>query len=177
MSDLLVYVDESVRSGRYVLGAVLVDASSAGALRRSVRKLLLPGQRKLHFNNEGNRRRRELLDALVRLDVEAFAFSCRYSAEVTSEAARARCLAAMVRELQGWRGACQLFIASRAELDQLDGVTIRRARLPEPRLSFQHQRPDHDPLLWLPDGVAWAVGAGGDWRRRVGPLVTIVEVS
>jgi hypothetical protein len=177
VTALLAYVDESIRSGRYLLGAVIVDAHDAGRLRRSVRKLTLPGQRRLHFNNEGNRRRRELLDALTRLDVEAYVYSCRHSIEVTPEAARARCLRAFVRNVQARGAETELLIESRAELDAIDGVTVGKARRPEPGLSFQHLRPDDDPLLWLPDGFAWAVGAGGDWLRRVGNSVTVVEVS
>jgi hypothetical protein len=30
---------------------------------------------------------------------------------------------------------------------------------------------DEEPLLWVPDVVAWCYGNGGDWRRRVAPLV------
>ncbi len=67
---LYAYVDESQRSGRYLLCAVVVDAGSVGLLRRRVRKLLLPGQRRLHFNNKGNRRRRSIASAIVTLDVD-----------------------------------------------------------------------------------------------------------
>jgi hypothetical protein len=31
--------------------------------------------------------------------------------------------------------------------------------------------PDEEPLLWVSDAVAWAMGAGGDWRRRVEPMI------
>ena len=31
---------------------------------------------------------------------------------------------------------------------------------------YLHSAPASDPLLWLPDIVAWAFGRGGDWRRR-----------
>ncbi len=80
-------------------------------------------------------------------------------------------------ELQRRRCDAELLIESREQLDSLDGVTIRRARRPEPLLSFQHLLPDHDPLLWLPDSFAWSVGAGGDWLRRIGPFVRVVEVG
>ncbi len=72
--------------------------------------------------------------------------------------------------------AAELLIESRSELDVIDGVTVGKARQPAPGLLFQHLRPDNDPLLWLPDGFAWAVGAGGDWLRRVGNSATVVEV-
>ena len=29
----------------------------------------------------------------------------------------------------------------------------------------------HEPLLWLPDIVAWCYGRGGSWRDDVEPLV------
>jgi hypothetical protein len=176
VTELLAYVDESIRSGRYLLGSVVVDAHDAGRLRRSVRKLTLPGQRRLHFNKEGNRRRRELIDALTRLDLEAYVFSCRHSVVVTPETARARCIRALVQNTQARGVEAELLIESRAELDVIDGVTVGNARRPDPRLSFQHLLPDNDPLLWLPDGFAWAVGAGGDWLRRVANSVTVVEV-
>ena len=39
-------------------------------------------------------------------------------------------------------------------------------------VDIEHLAPDEDPLLWLPDCFAWPVGAGGDWRRRVEPILT-----
>jgi hypothetical protein len=177
MTALLAYVDESARPGRYLLAAVIVDRHSAGRLRRQVRKLLLPGQRRLHFKTEGVRRRRALIESLGGLDVEAIVYACRLSNEVRAEDARAACLTALVRELQGRRCESEVYIESRERLDAQDGKTIRRSRQPEPLLSFQHLLPDHDPLLWLPDSFAWSVGAGGDWLRRIGPLVTVVDVA
>jgi len=122
VTDLLAFVDESVRPGRYLLGAVIVATDEAGRLRRAVRKLLLPGQRKLHFKTEGRRRRRELLDALGQLDVEAIVYSCRLSNDVGAEVARSRCVAALVRELQSRRCESELLIESCEQLDAMDGV-------------------------------------------------------
>jgi hypothetical protein len=38
-------------------------------------------------------------------------------------------------------------------------------------LLYEHLKPHEEPLLWVPDAVAWCYGNGGDWRRRVAPLV------
>ena len=70
----------------------------------------------------------------------------------------------------------QLYIERRDGLDDDDRDVVRRARHGEPPLSFEHLTPDQDPLLWLPDCLAWPVGAGGDWRRRVEPLLAVVEL-
>jgi hypothetical protein len=32
-------------------------------------------------------------------------------------------------------------------------------------------------MLWAADALSWAVGAGGDWRRRVDMIVTIRHVE
>ena len=98
---LYVYVDESQRSGRYLLSAVVVDADSVRVLRRLVRKLLLPGQRRLHFHNESNRRRREVASAIVALDVDVFVVVCHPSRGRSERDARAHCLEVVVRHVQG----------------------------------------------------------------------------
>ena len=77
MTDLLAYVDESARPGRYLMCSVLVDPSRAGTLRRHVKRLLLPGQSRLHFSKEGARHRRQIASALVELEVDASIFVCR----------------------------------------------------------------------------------------------------
>jgi hypothetical protein len=32
---------------------------------------------------------------------------------------------------------------------------------------LEHMRAFEEPLLWLPDALAWAHGAGGEWRQRI----------
>ena len=54
MTSRLVFIDESIRSDRYLLCSVTVDGAEAGQLRREVRGLLLGGQRRLHFKLEGS---------------------------------------------------------------------------------------------------------------------------
>ena len=50
-------------------------------------------------------------------------------------------------------------------------ATLQRLRAPGDALSYEHFQPHEDPALWIPDAVAWCFGAGGDWRRRIDPLV------
>jgi hypothetical protein len=42
------------------------------------------------------------------------------------------------------------------------------------QLPFGFVRPAHEPLLATADAVAWAYGAGGDWRRRAEPMIESV---
>lgn len=171
------FIDESLRSNRYLLCGVIIDASKAGQLRREVRGLLLAGQRRLHFKLEGKRRRRVLLDQLVSLDVKVVVLQCRVAADRSAEQARAECLSKLVHLAQSEGQGATLYIERRDGLDGHDRATIVRARSSEPALNFEHLRPHGDPLLWIPDAFAWAVGARGEWLNRVRDFVTIDELS
>ena len=41
--------------------------------------------------------------------------------------------------------------------------------------TYEHLRPHEEPLLWVADAVVWAHGAGGDWPRRIAPMVSLVR--
>ena len=100
MNSRLVFIDESIRSNRYLLCAASVEASRAGQLRRDVRRMLLPGQRRLHFRLEGKRRRRLLLAQLVKLDLDVVLVQSRMTPDRTAEGARALCLSTLVEQAQ-----------------------------------------------------------------------------
>jgi hypothetical protein len=167
VTSQLAFVDESLRPGRYLLGCVAVSAADAGALRRSVRSLLLAGERRLHLQRESKRRRRQILDALTELDLDAAVYVCRMQLERTAEEARSACLARIVDDLQSTDRTCELLIERREGADHRDRATILAQRRPMPVLNFEHLEPHVDPLLWLPDCFARAVGAGGEWSDRV----------
>jgi hypothetical protein len=40
---------------------------------------------------------------------------------------------------------------------------------------YLHSAPAAEPLLWLPDVIAWAYGRGGDWIRRASDVITDVR--
>ena len=57
--------------------------------------------------------------------------------------------------------------------DHRDREVVVRSRYRNPQLdglSYEHLRGHEEPLLAVVDVVAWADGAGGDWRRRVESL-------
>ncbi len=60
------FVDETKAKG-YVVVAVACPEESIAGVRREVGRLILPGQRAVHMNNEGARRRRRIADAVARL--------------------------------------------------------------------------------------------------------------
>lgn len=142
-----VFVDESERPGRYLMCAVSIEPGRLGELRRTMRHLLLPGQRRLHFKKESVRRRRELATALVDLDLDVAVFECRSASGRGEAESRAVCLAAIVEDIQTREHGSFLTLESRQHQDVEDHGEIFRARRPLPPLNYQHVDGDHEPLL------------------------------
>lgn len=169
MSARHVYVDETKRAG-YVLAAVTVD--DPAAVRRVIRGLILPGQRRLHMHNEQARRRRAIVSALATMPIRATVYDAGRGYR-TDRAARSACLATLVEDLAAAGIDTQLVIEQddsllhndRHELYQL----VHRAAADQ--LAYRHQRAHEDQLLALPDVVAWCWVRSAEWRRRITPVV------
>jgi hypothetical protein len=168
------FVDESARNGRYLIAAAIVEPAQVRHLRRTMRQLLLPGQRELHFQREKPIRRRLLADAIACLPVEVRVYS--RACHRDDEPARQDCLNRLARDLVE-RGAHRLVIDSRRSQDINDERTLRRVLGPHPaetRMVYEHVDSTTESLLWIADAVAWCHGAGGDWRLRVKAITAAV---
>lgn len=159
-----VYVDESKRSG-YVLVAVAVAGPAAA--RKTVRGLMLARQSRLHMVRESAARKALIVAAVVELGVVASVYDAgrRHPSEL---AARQACLNALADDLAAED--------SRLTIEQDDGLVSSdqallyrhahdRARIGS--LHYSHQRPAAEPLLALPDVIAWCWARGGGWREQV----------
>jgi hypothetical protein len=164
-----VFVDESERPHAYLLGAVLVvDPAALDRIRAGLRDLRRRGQRRVHFAKESNPRRREILSELATSGLRGRVYSC----PAQTKEAREACLLALVADIVP-AGARRLVLESRESMNHLDIRVINSAlrKYGERQLVYLHLRPAEEPLLWAADAVAWAVGAGGDWRRRAEPVL------
>jgi len=166
-----VFIDESERR-EYLLAAVVVDPRELKAARGVLRAMLLGGERRLHFSKERDTRRRELLSRFCE-------HGFRIHIYVTSTAdhhARRRLLVKVAEDLSP--GLLRLVIESRGYRDRDDLgllIDLQRSGVLSQHAAYEHVAPHEEPILWVADGVAWAWGAGGDWKRRVAPLVTRVQ--
>lgn len=163
-----VFVDESDRSAYLVCAARVYPAETA-AMRRLVQSFRLPGQHRLHFVKERPSRRREILDALARTNVRVRLYSCRAQVKL----ARQRCLRQLVTDLEEPR-AERLIIEPVDGLQTLDRETIYETSRGNPNLAnltYHHLSAHNEPLLWIPDAVAWAYGAGAPWQRRIENMI------
>lgn len=172
---MFIFVDESERPGRYVVAATYVGVRDAATVRRRLADLVLPGQRRLHFKSESDRRRRAILRAVSDLPAAIDVYVVRGE---RSTPARIRALRAIVADAQGANEDHVVFIERVDGLEEADQRTISSARASAPSLTSQHLSPTEDPVLWVSDAAAWAVGAGGAWPGRLGTtLRSVIELG
>ena len=54
-------------------------------------------------------------------------------------------------------------------------IEFTRAAGRRETLRYEHRRASTDLALAIPDAIAWCWAKGGDWRRRIEPVVTNVR--
>lgn len=163
------FIDESIRDSRYILCVAVLDPAQLAPARKQLARLLLPGQRELHFKKEKPPRRRLLADRIGGIEASVTMYVTTRTRK-TEEQDRQRCLAEAVGELVR-RRAQRVVIDSREEQDRHDEMTIYRALGGRPSTTgviYEHLGSTASPLLWIPDAVAWCYGAGatGDGASR-----------
>lgn len=166
------FVDESSRRS-YVLVATRLDAHNLAPARGLVRELS-EGTR-VHMAKEHPRRRRVILSrlsgsGLVTADV--FAIDGRGQSNRKS---RDECFKELVPVLID-KGVTRLTIET-CDQDRDDKSVIGQALVKANavhQLHFKFVRPTMEPLLATADVIAWAYGAGRDWRRRAEPMIESV---
>ncbi|MFD7655093.1 hypothetical protein ACFV4N_14055 [Actinosynnema sp. NPDC059797] len=168
-----VFVDES-RRATYLLAAAFIQTRRLTALRTLMRGLRVAGERRLHFKSESDTVRKDVIGRLV----DAGFRSRVYFGRGPAEAVRQACLADLVADLVEEPVARLVLDARGRTEDRLDRRVITRSLrecgVPDDSISYEHMSSHGDPALWIPDAIAWCYGAGGEWRRRVGPLVEAV---
>ncbi|WP_343991771.1 hypothetical protein [Nocardioides dubius] len=137
-----IFIDETKAKG-YVVVAVLCPDTSLSLARRAIGGLVLPGQRSIHMKQEGPRRRQAIADVVTGLVPSGVhAVVLDAGRGPSPERVRRKRALEAIVELAAHGSPASLVI----DLDQ--------------------------PLLALPDVVAWCWARGGEWRRRVSPVVS-----
>lgn len=168
------FIDESKSRGYTLVAAVIVPADAA-SMRKAVRELVLPGQRRLHFTRESDPRRRAILSALSALGVRAHVF--RSGAEREADG-REDCLKALVAYAHE-HSHSRLVLERDESIEKADRRILYReikARGLSDAVHYELEAPHDEPLLWIPDALAWSFTKGGDWKRRIAPMLAGVTV-
>jgi len=176
--------DRSTDPDTYVLAAALLDPTRIDEVRDAMRALLLRGQRKLHWRDESDKRRLQIIEAVVAAQVEHLVVVRAGRTRERSERRRRLCLEALCFELERL-GVRQATLESRGRADdRRDRVmldTLRARKTVGGQLRMQHLPGPGEPLLWLPDAVCGAVTRArvGDvvYRDMVESQITVVSIS
>lgn len=173
--DHHMYIDESKSHGYLMVGAV-IKGSSTHEARRALNAMLLPGQERIHFSSESDARRKEALEQMSTLAMPSLLVHAQGSARERDS--RRRCLTTLV-DFAGRDGISQVCIElndSQQQLDRDVAFGLVRSDLQRRPVSFRWLRASQQPLLWIPDGFAWAYARGGTWRQRVRAMLTVHNV-
>ncbi|MCL2455054.1 MAG: hypothetical protein FWD18_07135 [Micrococcales bacterium] len=169
-----VFVDESTARD-YLMAAALVDPQGLDRARRAIRALRMPGQPRLHMKKESDRRRRLILTSVAELAPKVTIYRAGTSYRTELER-RERCLRALVADIAR-NGHTHLYLERDASLVRRDRQQLIEATRMvgyADRLRYQHESATSEPLLAIPDAVAWAWAKGGEWRRRCEQVVVDV---
>jgi hypothetical protein len=170
------YIDESKSKGYTIVTAAVIQSDIA-ATRKAVAQLRQSGQRRVHFVKESDPRRRQILSALEALDFRARIYHCSGMDEA---GAREACLAAIVADAVR-DGVNRMVLERDDSIEKFDRQILFRelgAGGARESIRYSHDTAVQEPLLWVPDAIAWSYAKGGDWRRRIEPVVAnIVEVE
>ncbi len=160
------FLDESavVRSAErqeYLVCAALIPADDCDDVREKLRTLLLPGQIKVHWSDEHERRRIRIVAVIQELQPMNVVVSHLEVPRRKTERYRRKCLETLYYELTSMK-VQDLTLESRtpaqdksdrAHIVGLQGQGLERA------LRIQHQRGGDEPLLWIADAVLGAINA------------------
>jgi hypothetical protein len=117
--------------------------------------------------------RRNYISAIEELEISARIYVASIGYEKLEARPRERCLKSV---FQDYAKSKSITIES-GSVDHLDRNLINRfvsegIRFPK----VVHVEPNREPLLWLPDIIAWAYGRGGEWKRSVEPQIEKVLI-
>lgn len=158
------FADET-KSRDYLMVVAVVLPEDLTAARQCLRGLILPGQRRLHMKDERDSRKKKILSAITQLEIEAMVYDAGHRHR-TQRDARAACLQAMVEDAAK-HGHHRLILERDETLENWDRQRlIESTRRTGAALNYRHETAAAEPLLAIPDALAWAWAKGGDWRRR-----------
>lgn len=170
-----IYVDESKRR-EYLVVAAAVSLADLGTSRDRLRELLLPRQPRLHFRDERDARKHRIISAVLELDVRADIYVADLAGGVVD--ARRRCLTALAASALT-RDIRRIVIERDDGMVDHDKRTIAaaiRAAAPANPFEYRWERAHDEPLLWIPDALAWCWAARGTWQANIRPIVTLHQV-
>ena len=166
-----VFVDETKSKG-FLMAAARCPAGDVAVNRKALRSLLLPGQERLHFRHESDQRRKKIL----KLVTDFHLIVDLYCVDRNTHEARRRCLDAIVRDSA--TSAERLVVERDESTYEHDRRCLREAAHRfgcHETLRWDVLVAKADPLLWIPDAIAWSWARGGAWKQAIASFCQLRE--
>jgi hypothetical protein len=170
MSSL--FLDESKTKGYTIVTAAIVQAD-VSTMRKEIAKLRKNGQNRVHFVNESDSRRRQILSTLESIGITARIY---HVTGMKDPDAREGCLAAIVADAAR-HGITRIVLERDDSIEKFDRKILYReldVHGARNTITYAHYTAKEEPLLWAPDAIAWSFARGGEWISRIRPLITDV---
>lgn len=161
------FIDETKQRG-LMFAVIAVDSSDVGRCRTQLLKLKRPGQSSLHFTTDSEETKARAYREIAAMPITATLVLV--PSDVKPVPARERAVRYVARraiEVEPQRIVFER--DSAAEVNDRRWLRSELARYPE--IEYQHVGKTGDPMLWVADGVAWAVQRGGKWLAMVQHLI------
>lgn len=186
--SLRAFADESIRTtptgSFFVFAATVVREDRCEAVRHALGSLLLRGQASLHWHDEDDPRRRKIAAAVAEVGANSLVVVGAPVVLTKQERARRQVLGRLLWELDRRQVEHALLESRHLARDAHDLRAIggfRNAGLLSRRLRVDHGKAKQEPLLWLPDAVAGAVGddrcGAPDCRDLLQDVVEVQELT
>jgi hypothetical protein len=170
------YGDESKRED-YLMVFVLVAPARVARVRAALRRYQVQGTRRMHFQTEGDQVRKRFLAGIAQLQAEHDLRVRVYAAAEGRDIDRRRVILERVVLDALEMDASWLVLERDDSLVGHDRRVIRPLRAKAgaaDSLRFDHLRAVDEPMLWIPDAIAWAWCRDRAWRALVDPMITEV---
>ena len=156
------------------MAAVQIDSAEAPRARKVLSGLRMKGQQHIHFSNEGPSRKRHILSTITAIDLHCIFLVTEQKPE---KQARQDCLNALIETLN--RSEEYLIILDYDENHLVSDKQVIRSALEKRGLTslvtYRHERSRSQPLLWLPDILAWPLARSREWSKTLSRFETTTK--
>ena len=168
------FVDENKSSG-VLLAAAHFASHEVVDTRAELRRLLLPGQQRLHFTKERTTRKDQILDVILGTGVRAVIVHSSF--DVRPNLQRQQALDQLLVVAAGLR-------VTRLQIERDDGamdfdrrsvVKAVKSGIFSDDFMYTWLRPSQEPLLWVADALAWCWAQGGKRRKQIQGVVAFFD--
>jgi hypothetical protein len=177
-------VDLAQDKGTYILASAVCNPTGCDPIRHALRALLQGKQRRLHWRDEDGPRRTKIAAVISTIDMAAVVVVGVPMAKRQQERARRICMETLMPTLEQL-GVSQVFLEARTQTlirrDREQVANLVGKKLITSALRVGVARPMEEPMLWVPDAVAGAVGAdrlgNPEWLDTIRNSVTEIDVT